>query len=138
MISALTQLLPVVSDVLDRVIPDKDEADKAKMALLRMEREGELRAEAKRLDVLANESNSRDPWTSRARPCFLYVVYIYLLTGLPVGIVGAVNPEAAAGFTQGMRDFLGAIPGGMWGLFASCFAVYTGGRSWEKGRGVAK
>lgn len=36
-----------------------------------------------------------DPWVTRARPGFLYVMYALLLGAIPVGLLAAVRPAAA-------------------------------------------
>src|SRR5512137_2244250 len=33
-----------------------------------------------------SEAQSQDKWTSRARPSFMYVIYIIILAGIPVAI----------------------------------------------------
>ena len=63
--------------------------DKAKLELLQLQGTQELAEINARLSAIVAEANSQDPWTSRARPSFLYVVYLMLLArNLPLGEAG--------------------------------------------------
>ena len=53
------------------------------------------------LQAIVAEASSADPWTSRARPNFLYVMYILLLTALPMGVLSAFHPMAARDIAAG-------------------------------------
>ncbi len=75
-----------------------------------------------------------DPWTRRARPAFLYVMYLLLLGALPVGLIAAVRPEAAAAITRGMAAYLTAIPEPLYALFGTGYLGYTVAREWGKRR----
>lgn len=79
-----------------------------------------------------------DPFTARARPAFLYVMYALLLGALPVGVLAAVRPALAAAFTRGMAAYLGAIPEPLYALFGTGYLGYTVARSWGKARGVER
>ena len=61
--------------IIDKVIPDKDAREKAKLELIRLQGSQELETMQARLSAIVAEANSADPWTSRARPSFLYVMY---------------------------------------------------------------
>ena len=37
------------------------------------------------MSAIVAEANSSDPWTSRARPSFLYLIYVLLLFAVPMG-----------------------------------------------------
>lgn len=78
------------------------------------------------------EAQSQDPWTSRARPTFLYVVYIFILSSIPFGVLFAIVPEVAGGVVNGVSAWLRAIPDEMWGLFGVGYLGYTGARTYEK------
>ena len=70
----LPSLIPALGKVIDRVIPDKDAQSRARAELARMEQEGELRQTEVQISPILAEAQSRDKWTSRARPTFLYVM----------------------------------------------------------------
>lgn len=73
-------------------------------------------------------------WTSRARPTFLYVMYLMILAALPLGALAAFAPGAAARVTAAIGAYLSAIPDAMWTLFATGYLGYTAARQWGKAR----
>jgi hypothetical protein len=81
---------------------------------------------------------SKDPWTGRARPAFLYVMYAFVLVAIPVGMLSVFSPDAALKVVAGMKAWLDAIPDMMWGTFGTAYCGYTLSRSYEKAKGVAK
>ena len=87
---------------------------------------------------IAIEAHSPDPWTSRARPAFLYVMYILLLWSLPIGLIAAVSPAAAGRIAAGMAAYLGALPEPLYALFGTGYLGYTAARQWGKIRGVER
>jgi len=123
--------------IIDKIIPDPAEREKAKLALIESERQGELEAAKVQLSAILAEANSPDKWTSRARPSFLYVVYILMLSAIPMGVIYAISPSTAANITTGFRAWLEAIPEPYLQLFGVVMLGYIGGRSVEKVKGVA-
>ena len=77
-----------------------------------------------------------DPWTRRARPGLLYVMYTLLLWALPLGVVAAFNPARAQAMAAAMTGYLGALPEPLYALFGTCYLGYTAARQWGKVRGV--
>ena len=138
---AIPLLLPVLGlagDLLKRLIPDPGQRAKAEQELAVLQQNGELQAMATSMSAILAEAQSNDKWTSRARPSFLYVVYIIILSALPMGVLHAFNPEMAAGIAEGFKLWLAAIPEPMWTLFGVGYLGYAGARSWDKrsaGRG---
>ena len=84
--SLLSPVLGIGEKILDRVIPDPEQKAQAKMELRKLEQEGEFQAIEVQLRAIVAEANSQDPWTSRARPSFMYVMYLLLLGAIPYGI----------------------------------------------------
>jgi len=125
-------LLPVVGKVLDRILPDKAQRDEAERQLLVLQQQGDLKQIETQLSAIIAEANSADAWTSRARPSFLYIVYIVILAGIPMGFLYAINPETAGNVTTGFNDWLQAIPEEMWTLFGVGYLGYTGARTLDK------
>jgi hypothetical protein len=123
--------------VLDKLIPDPQAKAQAKIEVLRMEQAGELEEMKTSLSAIIAEAQSTDPWTSRARPSFLYVVYILLLWSIPMGLLSAFDPERAVAFTAGFKGWLSALPESVLTLFGVVMTGYVAGRSWEKVRGAA-
>ena len=110
MLSILTSLLPLISDVLDKVVPDPKAREAAKLKLIQEAQAGKLKEVEKQLSAIVAEAQSKDPWTSRARPTFLYVVYLLILTSIPMALVHAFNPELALRLIEGFHGWLAAIP----------------------------
>ena len=89
-----------------------------------------------RLAAIVAEANSKDPWTSRARPSFLYVMYVLILTALPMGLLSAFSPATAKDIASGMNAYLGGLPEPLYALFGTGYLGYTAARQWGKIKGV--
>jgi hypothetical protein len=61
-------LISPILSIIDKVIPDKDARDKARLEVLKLEGSHEMQLIQTRLSAIVAEANSPDPWTSRARP----------------------------------------------------------------------
>ena len=136
-ITGLGSLFDFGSKIIDKFWPDKTEAEKVKLQLLQMQQAGEFKELEERMKAIYAEASSADPWTSRARPSFLYVVYILILASLPFSIFYAIRPDIAMQVVAGFKAWLAAIPEPMLALFGSVMVGYTVARSYEKGKGVA-
>ncbi len=132
----VSTLVGPVFDLIGKYFPSEEEKNKAKLALLEAEQSGKLEELKTQLSAIVAEANSSDPWTSRARPSFLYVVYICILFGLPMGILSAFKPDIAASIARGFGLWLNAIPDAMWGLFGVGYLGYVGARSYDKKNGT--
>ena len=122
--------------IIDKLFPDPEQKAKAQLELLAMQQSGELETVKVQLSAIIAEAQSADPWTSRARPSFLYVVYILLLSAIPMGVLTVFNPGAALDLTTGFKAWLGAIPDSILTLFGTVMTGYVLGRSWEKTKGI--
>ena len=134
--SILTGLIAPVARVIDRVVPDPQARDQAKLELLKLEGSQELEAIRAQMSAILAEAQSADPWTSRARPGFLYVMYALLLWAIPMGLIGAVQPEMARGIASSMNAYLAGIPESLYALFGTGYLGYTAARTWGKIKGV--
>jgi hypothetical protein len=88
------------------------------------------------LAVIAAEAASPDPWTRRARPMFLYVMYALLLWALPMGVIAGIRPDLAAAISGGIAAYLQALPEPLYALFGTGYLGYTAARQWGKIKGV--
>lgn len=79
-----------------------------------------------------------DPWVSRARPGFLYVMYALLLWSVPMGLIAAFRPATAAAIAHGMTAYLNGLPESLYALFGTGYLGYTAARTWGKTRGVER
>lgn len=132
----ISGIFAIGSKIIDKFFPDPAEAAKAKVDLLQMQQTGELEQVRVQMAAIMAEAQSADPWTSRARPSFLYVVYVLMLWSIPMGVLFVFNPEAAARFTEGFKSWLNAIPEPILTLFGTVMLGYVVGRSWEKSKGI--
>jgi hypothetical protein len=130
-------LMPLLGKVIDSVLPDEKAREKAKLALVQQQDGQEIQLLEVQMSAILAEAKSADPYTSRARPSFLYVVYVYILAAIPMGFLFAVSPEVAANVTTGVSSWLESIPDSMWQLFGVGYLGYTAARSVDKSR-VAK
>jgi hypothetical protein len=129
-------LIGPIASLLDKLIPDKEARARAKLELLRLEGTQELRSIEARLGAIVAEAGSQDPWTSRARPSFLYVIYVLLLWSLPMGVLAAFSPATARDIAAGMNAYLAGLPEPLYALFGTGYLGYTAARQWGKVKGV--
>lgn len=128
----LETLIGPITSLIDKVIPDKTARDRAKLELLQLQGSQALAEIEARLSAIVAEANSRDPWTNRARPSFLYVMYLLLLWSLPMGLVAAFRPDTAQAIAAGMTAYLSALPEALYALFGTGYLGYTAARQWGK------
>jgi hypothetical protein len=134
----IESLIGPVAALLDRIIPDPAQRNAAKLQLLQMQGNQELQTLQAQLSAIVAEANSKDPWTSRARPSFLYVMYVMILWALPMGLVSAFRPDIAADIGKGMSAYLNGIPQPLYALFGTGYLGYTAARQWGKTMGSDK
>ena len=134
----LDALIGPITSIIDKVIPDPKARDQAKLELLKLQGSQELDTLNAQLQAIVAEANSKDPWTSRARPSFLYVMYVLLLWALPMGVLAAFRPEMAKCIASGMNTYLNGLPEPLYGLFGTGYLGYTAARQWGKVKGVEK
>mgnify|MGYP001589828808 CR=1 FL=1 len=108
----------------------------AELALKSQELESAI--ERGRLSVMVAEASSQDKWTSRGRPMFLYVMYVFILFAIPMGILSAFRPDISTQIANGAKAWLQAIPSDMWWLFGAGYLGYTTARTADKIKGKAK
>ncbi len=136
--SALNALIGPIVAIIDKIIPDREARDRAKLELLKLEGSQEMEQVRVQLSAILAEAQSADPWTSRARPSFLYVMYVLLLWSLPMGFIAAFRPEAARDIAAGMNAYLAGIPEPLYALFGTGYLGYTVARQWGKIKGVER
>ena len=132
--SILEAIVGPVSKLLDKIIPDPQARDKAKLELLKLQGDQEMATITAQMQAIVAEAQSTDPWTSRARPSFLYVMYALLLWSIPMGLIAAVRPQAAAAIAQAMNAYLAGLPEPLYTLFATGYLGYTVAREWGKAK----
>lgn len=118
--------------IINKVIPDPVEREKAAKELMKLENKQELDVITSHLSAIVMEAQSKDPWTSRARPGFLYVMYVFILFSIPMGILSIFSPDKTLGIATGMEKWFSAIPTEMWTLFGLGYLGYVKKRSDDK------
>ena len=127
-----------IAKLIDKIIPDPQTREQAKLNLLKLEGDQEASSIARQMQAIIAEAESPDPWTSRARPSFLYVMYTLMLWSIPMGLISAANPATAAAIATGMTSYLRGIPNELYTLFGTGYLGYTAARTWGKVKGVER
>ena len=134
----LDSIIGPLSQLLDRIIPDPRMRDEAKLQLLKLQGDQEMASLTTQMQAIVAEAQSPDPWTSRARPSFLYIMYGLILWSIPMGLIAAVQPGMAVAISNGMTAYLRGIPDELYTLFGTGYLGYTAARTWGKIKGVDK
>ena len=134
----LDAIVGPVSKLLDKIIPDPQARDRAKLELLKLQGDQEMATITAQMQAIVAEAQSTDPWTSRARPSFLYVMYAMILWAIPMGLIAAANPQMALGIGNGMTAYLCGLPEELYALFGTGYLGYTAARTWGKVKGAER
>ena len=128
-------LIGPITSIIDKVLPDPEARARAKLELAKLQGSQEQELLEARLSAIISEAGSKDPWTSRARPSFLYVMYTLILWSLPMGVLAAFDPVTARAIGKGMTEYLAALPEPLYALFGTGYLGYTVVRQWGKVKG---
>ncbi len=131
-------LMKLGGDLIDNIFETEEEKASARAKLLKLEQDGRLETLKTELSVMLAEANSKDKWTSRARPTFLYVVYLILILCVIGAIVGIWHPDEVMQAATNLQALFNALPEQIIWLFGTVMLGYTGGRTFEKVKGVTK
>ena len=134
----LDAIVGPLGKLIDKIIPDPRDRDRAKLELLKLEGDQEMAAIAQQMQAIVVEAQSADPWTSRARPSFLYVMYALMLWSIPMGLIAAANPATSTAIATGMTAYLRGLPSELYTLFGTGYLGYTAARTWGKVKGVER
>ncbi len=118
--------------LIDSLYTSDEEKAEAKRKLISLQQEGKLKEFEASQAVMLAEAKSTDKFTSRARPSIMYVFYIMILVGIPMGILSAFKPEIATQIAIGFSSWLEAIPSDLYNLFTFAILGYSGARSFDK------
>ena len=135
MIGALiSPLAGLATTIVDNLFETDEEKSQAQARLVKLEQQGKLQEAENELRAILAEANSPDPWTSRARPTFLYVIYIVIVLCIIGGVIGIWHPVEMQQAALNMGLLLRAVPENLWWLFGMGYLGYTGARSFDKWR----
>ncbi|QPQ54175.1 holin family protein [Allosphingosinicella flava] len=132
--SLIEGIISPLAKLIDKIIPDPEARDRAKLELIKLEGSQEMEAVKTQLTAIVAEAHSADPWTSRARPSFLYMMYALILWAIPMGLISAANPGMGEAIVRGMTAYLRGIPEELYALFGTGYLGYTAAREWGKAR----
>jgi hypothetical protein len=126
-------LFDIGRELIQRLIPDKQEAAKAELELMKIDQQGAIQEMATRMSAITSEAQSEDPWTSRARPMFMYVFYVVILSLVIVApLIGIFFPNQMELFFINVGAGFNAIPEELWWTFSAGYLGYAGMRTIEK------
>lgn len=136
-VAIATGLFDVATSIIDKLIPDPEAAAAAKMKLLELDQQGRLTELQLQMSAIVAEANSADPWTSRARPSFMYLFYaIVTFMVIMAPMIGVFFPDKMDLFFMNVNKGFLAIPEAMWWTFTAGFLGYSGSKSIEAIKGV--
>ena len=129
----------IFGKVLDKVIPDPAQKAQAAIEMESLKQSGEFKELDSAMQAILAEANSQDPWTSRARPSFMYVFYFILLAlVIAAPIIGVFKPAEMKAFFENVKFGFEAVPEALWWTFSAGYLGYTTARTYEKKVGAAK
>lgn len=128
----MTGLLSPVLKIIDKVVPDPAERDRIKLELLKEENQKAIEDIKAQMSMIVAEAQSQDPWTSRARPTFLYLIYAVIAFCFLGGVLGLWWHDAVIHVADTINALLRAVPDQLWNLFGVGYLGYTGARSLDK------
>lgn len=135
----ISGIFEVGKGLIDKLLPDPEAKAKATHDLLVMQQTGQLRELETRMGAIMAEANSPDPWTSRARPMFLYVFYFIILSMTFLApLIGIFRPEDMGVFFENVGKGFNSIPEELWWTFSAGYLGYAGVRSVEKVKGASR
>jgi Holin of 3TMs, for gene-transfer release len=135
-LSAVGDVSNLLRDAIDKIWPNPEDKAKAEAVAMAAATDSAVQTLKAQIGVMMAEANSADPWTSRARPSFLYVMYTMILISIPYGILWAFEPAIADRMANGLKAWLGAIPDPLWQTFMVGYLGYTLARGSDKAGGV--
>lgn len=133
----IPSLVDIGGKIIDRVLPDEAAKAQAQIELAKMQLDGDLQRLTVSMSAINQEAASPDPWTSRARPAFLYVFYVILGVMVIVApLLGLKFPELMELYYINVTKGFHAIPEEVWWTFTTGYLGYGGLRTLEKVRRV--
>lgn len=132
-------LFDVGKSLIDKLIPDPAANAAAQLELMRLDQNGQLQELQTRMSAILAEANSQDPWTSRARPSFMYLFYLiisFMVMAAPM--LGIWFPEKMDLFFLNVTKGFNSIPVELWYTFSAGFLGYSGSKSFEAIKGVKR
>lgn len=138
-IPIVSGLFDIANGLIDKLIPDPEAQAAAKLKLLELDQNGRLTELQLQMSAIVAEANSTDPWTSRARPSFLYLFYVIVMSMVMAApLLGIWFPEKMDIFFMNVTKGFDSIPEALWYTFSAGFLGYSGSKSYEAVKGVKR
>lgn len=138
-VTVATGLFDVARNLINKLIPDPVANAEAQLKLMELDQQGRLADLQLQMSAIVAEANSSDPWTSRARPSFMYLFYaIVMFMVMLAPMIGVFYPERMDLFFMNVSKGFNAIPEPMWWTFTAGFLGYSGSKSLEAIKGVRR
>lgn len=126
----------LLDDAINKIWPDPQAKASAEATTMIAAAQASVEVLRQQMSLALAEASSGDKWTSRARPSFLYVMYVLILWGLPMSFLFAFRPDIGHQVADGFGQWLQAIPDAFWNTFAVSFSAYAVARSADKAGGI--
>jgi len=120
---SIAALLPILGTVIDKILPDKEQAEKAKVKLAELKQSGELSAIESQMQVIVAEASSQYRLAAIWRPL------IMLMFGVIVANNYIIYPYLSLFFDAAPKL---ELPPDLWALMKLGLGGYVVGRSAEK------
>lgn len=138
-VTVATGLFDIGRNLINKLIPDPAANAEAQLKLMELDQNGKLQELQLQMSAIVAEANSQDPWTSRARPSFMYLFYaIVTFMVMLAPMLGVFYPEKMDLFFMNVSKGFNAIPEPMWWTFTAGFLGYSGSKSLEAIKGVKR
>jgi hypothetical protein len=132
-------VMGTIDTVADKFFMDASQKKAFKLKALELQQKGEFKTQEIQLSAILAEAKSADPWTSRARPAFMWCFYIILLyIGIVLPTIGVFFPDKMVMLYDNVGQGFGAIPEGLWTTFTFGYLGYTGAREFGKTKLIGK
>jgi len=133
--AVVASVAPALFNLIDNLFTSDKERDEAKLKLIKLEKDGALEELKVSMSAILAEAQSDDPYTSRARPTFLYVMYAAIGMCFLGSVIGIWYPTHVSLAANNLGTLLAAIPESLWWLFGAGYLGYTATRSFDKWKG---
>lgn len=131
--SNIIPIAEIANNILDKVIPDAEARQAAKIKMAELEQKGEFHDMDLAMANIMAEAQSKHKLVALARPMFMYVFYLILIQMvLILPIISVWYPSEIANVYKAMAAGFAAIPSEMWTTFTVGFLGYVAARSHDK------
>ncbi|GLS27750.1 3TM-type holin [Marinibactrum halimedae] len=128
----ISEVAGLLTSAIDKFAISKADKAKLKHEAAKLAMEGRFKEQEMAIQAIVAEAKSSDPYTSRARPTFLYVMYGVIIFCFLGGILGIWWPDQTFQAAKNIEALLDSVPEGMWIMFGAGYLGYVKKRSDDK------